>query len=236
MQPASFSGTVGATMPAFTSLFSRAVTAAVVCAAVGALPGAALAQAGAPPDAPPKRPSGPAFVFSGFTTVKFDPALMASVGIVVEPRGSVRPGADGGLRYKIYDGRTTLKFPLKSTILSAGNAGLRQASSGSNLNFTDFTVKLGRAKSVLSAKSGEGIGYGGPRQTLLRIAPLPENVIVDEPRLQVLNVPITLTATGTTVFNTLFGAGLPAPPFALGQTVGTLNVKTKYYYRRAATR
>jgi hypothetical protein len=199
----------------------RAVVVAAACAsvaAVAAVPTAAAATA-------PK----PALVFGGFATLQLDPALMAANGIAVEqPRMTVLQSAR--IRFKVVDGKTTLRFPLKGTVKTVGNAVLRQNPSGINLNFTDLTVRLSRAKSVLSAMSGQGIGYGGPRQTLLRIAPTRAAMVVKTSRLQLKAVPITLTATGAATFNALFGAGLPTPPFSIGQQVGTLTVKTRWYW------
>jgi hypothetical protein len=208
------------------SISLRALVATAACALVGLAAVVPLAGAAESKQRRTRLP----YTFGGSTNILFDPALMASLGIVVEPRGTLRPAADGSVRYKIYDGKTTLKVPLKSTIFSAGNLGLEQESSGNDLNFTDVTVRLKPTKSVLSAQVGANIGYGGPRQTLLRIAQPPGSVIVTKTGIQLKNVPITLTAVGVTVFNTQFGAGLPTPPFALNQVVGTLNLKTKYYF------
>jgi hypothetical protein len=199
----------------------RGVVVAIACASVAAFAAAPIAGAAAAPR--------PALVFGGFATLQLDPALMAANGIVVEqPRMTVLQSAR--IRFKVVDGRTTLRFPLKGTIKTVGNAVLRQNPTGINLNFTDLTVGLSPKKSVLSAMSGQGIGYGGPRQTLLRIAPTRAATVVKTSRLQMKVVPITLTATGTTTFNALFGVGRPTPPFSIGQKVGTLTVTTRWYY------
>ncbi len=205
---------------------TRALVVAAACALSAALAAAPLA--GAATKAPAKKPR-PAFVFGGFATVQLDPALMTAYGITVEWRGKTKPTAQGGLRYKVADGTTTLRFPLKSVIKTVGNVGLEQTATGRDLNFTDFTVKLGPAKSVLSAGTGSNIGYGGPRQTLLRISPTAPSVVVKGAGLRVNNVPITLTAAGAAAWNAQFATGLPVPPFAAGQVVGLLNVNTRWY-------
>jgi hypothetical protein len=204
----------------------RALVVAGACALATALVAAPAAGAATRAQKPAPRP---ALIFGGFATLQLDPALMAANGIVVEqPR--MRPLPSARIRYKIVDGKTTLRFPLKSTIKTVGNAVLRQGASGINLNFTDFTVALKPTKSVLSAMSGQGIGYGGPRQTLLRIAPTSAATTVKTSRLTMKLVPVTLTATGAATFNALFAAGVPTPPFSLGQQIGTLTVTTRWYY------
>lgn len=208
-------------MPFPTHTRMRAAVLAAACASVAALAAAPTAGAATAPR--------PALVFGGFATLQFDPALMAANGIVVEqPRMTVLQAAR--IRFKVVDGKTTLRFPLKGTIKTVGNAVLRQRPSGINLNFTDLTVRLSSTKSVLSAKSGQGIGYGGPRQTLLRIAPTRAATVVKTSRLQMKLVPVTLTATGATTFNALFGVGRPTPPFSIGQQIGTLTVTTRWYW------
>jgi hypothetical protein len=196
----------------------RAVGLSLALAGLGAVAALVPAQQAA---------AKPAFVFGGFATVQFDPALMAAHGITVEPRTKVKPTATGGVRYKIVDGKTTLKYPLKSTFITVGNLGLEQFATGRDLNFTDFRISLKPAKSVLSALSGSNIGFGGPRQTMLRIAPPKESVVFKRANLQIKNVPLTLTANGVAAMNAQFGQG--AAPFTLGQVVGTLNVKTQWY-------
>jgi hypothetical protein len=205
---------------------TRALIVATACALVAALVAAPLA--GAATKAPSKRPL-PNFVFGGFVTVQFDPALMAAYGITVEWRGKPKPTAQGGLRYKVFDGKTTLKFPLKSVIKTVGNVGLEQTATGRDLNFTDFHVRLSPSKSVLPAATGSNIGYGGPRQALLGVSPTAESVVVKGTRLRVNNVPITLTAAGAAAWNAQFATGLPVPPFAAGQVVGVLNISTGWY-------
>ena len=93
---------------------------------------------------------------------------------------------------------------------------LRQPASFTSLNFTAFRVGLKPTKSVLSAESGQDIGFGGPRQTLLRIAPTRAGLVVKTSRLQMTDIPVTLTATGVTTFNALFGAGLADPAVRAG--------------------
>lgn len=208
------------------SIVRRGMLAAIACAIAAVLAAAPMAGAAQSTQAANRQ----VLVFGGFATVQFDVALLSSLGITLAPGDTTKVTPTGGLRYKIYDGKTTLKFPQKGSILSVGNVSLEQPANTSDLNFTDFTVKLGPTKSVLSARTGANIGYGGPRQSLLRIAPTAESLIVTDVALQLKDVPITLTAAGATVFNAQFGPGLPAPPFTLGQVVGTLNVKTKYYY------
>ena len=205
---------------------TRALVVAAACALSAALAAAPLA--GAATKAPSKRPL-PTFVYGGFVTVQFDPALMAAYGITVDWRQEAEADGAGGLRYKVNDGKTTLKFPLKSVIKTVGNVGLEQTATGKDLNFTDFHVKLSPSRSVLSAATGSNIGYGGPRQTLLGISPTAESVVVKGTRLRVNNVPITLTAAGAAAWNAQFAAGLPVPPFAAGQVVGVLNVSTGWY-------
>ncbi len=204
----------------------RVLVVAAACALGAALAAAPLA--GAATKAPSKRPL-PTFVFGGHATVQFAPALMASYGITVEWRGRNKPTAQGGLRYRVIDGKTTLKFPLKSVIKTVGNVGLEQTATGRDLNFTDFHVRLSPSRSVLSAATGSNIGYGGPRQSLLGISPTAPSVVVKGTRLHVYNVPITLTATGAAAMNAQFAAGLPVPPFAAGQVVGLLNIRTHWY-------
>ena len=107
--------------------------------------------------------------------------------------------------------------------------GLEQTATGRDLNFTDFTVKLGPAKSVLSAGTGSNIGYGGPRQTLLRISPTAPSVVVKGASLRVNNVPITPDGrrrggVERAVRHRAAGAALAA-----GQVVGLLNVNTRWY-------
>jgi hypothetical protein len=203
---------------------TRALVVATACALVAALAAAPLA--GAATKAPSKRPL-PNFVYGGFVTVQFDPALMAAYGITVEWRGRNKPTAQGGLRYKVFDGKTTLKFPLKSVIKTVGNVGLEQTATGRDLNFTDFHVRFSPSRSVLSAATGSNIGYGGPRQTLLGISPTAESVVVKGTLLRVNNVPITLTPGGAAAWNAQFATGLP--PFAAGQVVGVLNIGTRWY-------
>ena len=210
--------------PTHTRMRTLVVTGA--CALAAALVAAPAAGAAT---AAQKKPPRPVLLFGGAINLQFDPALMAATGIVVEqPRGTALPSA--AVRYKVVNGKTTLKFPPKGTIETVGNAVLRQPASFTSLNFTAFRVGLKPTKSVLSAESGQDIGFGGPRQTLLRIAPTRAGLVVKTSRLQMTDIPVTLTATGVTTFNALFGAGLPTPPFALGQVVGTLTVKTRWYY------
>ena len=81
---------------------------------------------------------------------------------------------------------------------------------------------------MLSAGTGSNIGYGGPRQTHLRISPTAPSVVVKGASLRVNNVPITLTAPpARPAWNVQFATGLPVPPFAAGQVVGLLNVNTR---------
>jgi hypothetical protein len=213
-------------MPFRTHTRMRAVVVATACATVAALAAAPLAAAATPTQAKPPRP---ALIFGGSATLQLDPALMAANGIVVEqPRLTVL--ASARIRYNIVDGKATLRFPLKGNIKTVGNAVLRQPATFTSLNFTDVTVGLTPAKSVLSADSGQDIGYGGQRQTLLRIAPTRAATVVKTSRLKMTLVPITLTATGATTFNALFGVGRPTPPFSIGQQIGTLTVTTRWYY------
>jgi Htaa len=220
-------------MPIASKTRMRALVVTAACALIAALAVAPLVGAAAA--APAKTPR-PALVFGGFATVQFDPALMAAYGITVEWRGTTKPTPQGGLRYKVVDGTTTLRFPLRSVIKTVGTVGLEQTATGRDLNFTDFDVKLRPAKSVLVARTGSNIGYGGPRQTLLRISPPRSSVVVRTSRLQVKSVPITLTAAGAAAFNAQFATGLPLPPFAVGQAIGALEVKTRWYYPRPRSR
>ncbi len=207
----------------------RARRAGIAAAACVALAGVAIAPlAGAATSTAKKKPAPrPAFVFGGFATVQFDAALMAAHGITVESRSNAKPTATGGIRYKVVNGKTTLKFPLKSTFITVGNVGLEQLATGRDLNFTDFRISLTPTKSVMSALSGSNIGFGGPRQTMLRLTPAAESLVVKRDKLQLKNVPITLTANGAAGMNAQFGAG--AAPFAIGQPVGTLTIKTEWY-------
>jgi hypothetical protein len=206
----------------------RALVLATGCALAAALVAAPGAGAATTTQAKPR----PVLLFGGSATLQLDAALMAANGIVVEqPRMTPIPSAR--IRYKIVDGKTTLKFPLKGTIETVGNAVLRQPATFTSLNFTDFRVALKPTKSVLSAESGQDIGFGGPRQTLLRISPTRAGLVVKTSRLQMKDVPITLTASGAATFNALFGVGAPTPPFAIGQPVGTLTVTTRWYFPNA---
>ena len=205
---------------------TRALVVATACALSAALAAAPLA--GAATKAPSKRPL-PTFVFGGFATVKFDPALMTAYGITVDWRGGRSRRRRGACATRSFDGKTNLKFPLKSVIKTVGNVGLEQTATGRDLNFTDFHVRLSPSKSVLPAATGSNIGYGGPRQTLLGISPTAPSVVVKGTRLRVNNVPITLTAAGAAAWNVQFATGLPVPPFAAGQVVGLLNINTGWY-------
>jgi hypothetical protein len=205
----------------------RAALATIACA-VGAVAFAPLAAAQT--TLPPGLPTRPALVFGGSTAVFFDPAVLGPLGVVAAPSGRTKVNSGGAVLFRIVDGKTTLRFPQKGVLQGVGNMTLKQASSGANLNFTDLYVKLGPTKSVLSAMTGEGIGYGGPRQTLLRIAPTAEQITVKNVAFQIKNVPVTLTATGATVFNTLFTPEPPLTPFVAGSPVGTATVKTSYYF------
>jgi hypothetical protein len=161
-------------------------------------------------------------LFGGFTTVQFDPALMASQGIVVEPREGARPSREG-LRFKIVDGRTTLTFPPLGLVQSVGTMALVKGAS--NVSLTFFTARFGAAP-ALSSRVGIDSGWG-PRSTLFRLRLREPNMLVRGQRFELTKVPIALTAAGAAAMNIQFGVGLA--PFRAGQRVGTLNLRTRWY-------
>ena len=165
------------------------------------------------------------FVFGGFATVQFDlPRLAATAS----PSNGAEAEADGagGLRYRVIDGKTTLKFPLKSVIKTVGNVGLEQTATGRDLNFTDFPS--GSAPPSPCSR-GDGLEH-----RLRRPSPDAPGHLAHgcergrEGTPGVNNVPMA-AAAGAAAWNAQFATGLPVPPFAAGQVVGVLNVSTRWY-------
>jgi hypothetical protein len=53
--------------------------------------------------------------------------------------------------------------------------------------------------------------------------------VVEGQDVALTNIPITLTAVGASMLNAHFVA-LGQPPFTIGQPIGVLNVKTRWYF------
>jgi hypothetical protein len=164
------------------------------------------------------------FVFGGNTTVQLDAALLTPYGIVVERRGSAKP-SPAGLRFKIVDGRTTLEYPPAGKVLTVGSMALVQGAN--NITFTWFHTTLGK-KPRLSARVGVNSGWG-PRMTPFRLTLSQPSFVVEGQDVALTNIPITLTAAGASMLNAHFVAP-GQPPFTIGQPIGVLNVKTRWYF------
>jgi hypothetical protein len=206
-------------MSARSSTQFRALTALIACFALAAL--AVLATAG--PAAPAPKVGKRHLVFGGHIAVQFDPALLAAYGIVIEPHRSARPSPTG-LRFKIVDGRTTLTYPPVGLIQSVGTTTLVQGANKISLHW--FNARFGR-KPVLSSRVGVNTGWG-PRATLFRLTPSEAGYKVDGQKITHTNVPLTLTATGAAQMTASFVAP-GQPPFAIGQQVGVVNIRTRWY-------
>jgi hypothetical protein len=196
----------------------RMLTTLVACCALAALGALALAEPAAP------APKGRHNVFGGHIAVQFDPALLAAYGIVIQPHRSARPSSTG-LRFKIYDGRTTLNFPPTGVVKTVGTTNLVQGANRISLHW--FDAKLRKTKSVLSSRIGVNAGWG-PRATLFRLAPSQPTWKVDGQKVVYTNVPLTLTAAGAAQLNASFVAP-GQPPFAIAQQVGVVNIRTRWY-------
>ena len=196
-----------------------ALTALLVCCALVA--GAVLTTAG--PATPAPKVGKRHLVFGGHIAVQFDPALLTAYGIALEPHRSAKPSPTG-LRFKIHDGRTTLPYLPVGLIQSVGTTALVQGANKLSLHW--FDARFGR-KSVLTSRVGVNSGWG-PRATLFRLTPSQPGYAVDGQKITHTNVPLTLTATGAAQMNALFVAP-GVPPFAIGQQVGIVNIKTRWY-------
>lgn len=207
-------------MPGRSSTPFRPLVALVACCALVAPAALALAEPAAPAPKVAKRH----LVFGGHIAVQFDPALLAAYGIVLEPHRSAKPSPTG-LRFKIHDGRTTLAYPPIGLIQSVGTTTLVQGANKISLHW--FDARLGTRKSVLSSRVGVNSGWG-PRATLFRLTPSEPSWKVDGQKIVLTNVPLTLTASGAAQMNASFVAP-GQPPFAIGQQVGVVNIKTRWY-------
>ncbi len=193
----------------------RLLLAAAAGAAALALVGASSAAAKAPPKT---------FFFSGSTAILWDPAVLTPLGITAAPgKGAV--GAAEGLRVKISEGEGTTRYPLSGRIRTVKGMTLEQGTTRVTLNW--FTVGLGKGR-PLSALVGSNADWG-PRMTLFATTLRRASVVVRPGRFQLKNVPVTLTPVGAAVFNAHFGAG--GAPFAAGQRVATLQLRTRSYLR-----
>jgi hypothetical protein len=197
----------------------RTLTALIACCALVAA--AVLATAG--PAAPAPKVGKRHLIFGGHIAVQFDPALLTAYGIVLEPHRSAKPSPTG-LRFKIHDGRTTLRYLPVGLIQSVGTTALVQGANKLSLHW--FDARFGK-KSVLSSRVGVNSGWG-PRATLFRLTPSDAGYTVDGQKITHTNLPLTLTAVGAAQLNALFVAP-GQPPFAIGQQVGVVSIKTRWY-------
>lgn len=162
--------------------------------------------------------------FGGGTTVQFDPAVFAPLGVVAVPGTGAVP-TSLGLRFKITGGDGTTRYPLSGQIRSVKGMTLQQGETRLTLNW--FNASLGPSR-ALSALVGVNANWG-PRTTLFTMQISRPSLVVKSARFQLNNVPIVLTPVGAGVLNGLFGAG--ATPFAAAQQVGTLQIRTSWYLK-----
>lgn len=195
---------------------ARLLARAAIGAAALALVATPLATAAS---APPKT-----FFFSGSSTILWDPAVFAPLGVQVLP-GEGAVGTNEGLRVKVTEGEGTTRYPLSGQIRSVKGMTFTQGTTRLSLNW--FNVGLGKTR-PLSALVGSNADWG-PRMTLFATKISKASVIVKPGRFQLKNVPVVLTPVGATVLNQHFGAG--AAPFVAAQRVGTLQVRTRSYQK-----
>lgn len=188
-------------------------------AAVGAAALALVATPMASAKAPPKT-----FFFSGSTTILWDPAVFAPLGVTATPGPGAVAAADG-LRFKVTEGEGRTKYPLSGQIRSVKGMTFQQGTTRITLNW--FNVGLGKGR-PLSALVGSNTNWG-PRMTLFATQVGRASVIVKPGRFQLKDVPVVLTPVGAAVLNAHFGAG--AAPFVAAQRVGTLQLRTRSYVK-----
>ena len=162
------------------------------------------------------------YFFGGTASVLFDPAVLTPLAIQVVPGAGAVPTAQG-VRVKVTEGSGSTRYPLKGQIRSVKGLTLAQGTARITLNW--FNIGLGKGR-PMSALVGVNTNWG-PRMTLFTTQVSKSSVVALPGRFQLNAVPVLLTATGATLFNQVFGAG--AAPFAPGQRVGTLQVRTRTF-------
>lgn len=193
----------------------RLLVAAAVAACMMALAAAPFAGAAA------KKPT-TTYFFGGTATVLFDPAVLAPLGIAVAP-GAGAVSTAQGVRVKVTEGSGSTRYPLKGQIRTVKGLTLTQGTTRISLNW--FNIGLGAGR-PMSALVGVNTNWGA-RATLFATKISKSSVVAIPGRFQLNGAQVVLTPVGATLLNQVFGAG--AAPFAPGQRVGTLQVRTRTF-------
>lgn len=193
----------------------RLLLAALAAACLTALVAVPLAGA-----ATAKKPT--TYFFGGTASVQFDPAVLAPLGVAVVPGAGAAVTAQG-VRVKVTEGSGSTRYPLKGQIRTVKGLTLTQGTTRISLNW--FNIGLGAGR-PMSALVGVNTNWG-PRATLFATKISASSVVAIPGRFQINGAQVVLTAVGATLLNQVFGAG--AAPFAPGQRVGTLQVRTRTF-------